>query len=86
MQARRISNLGAVLSVFGAAMLAPIIAARADGFYQGKTLEIIVSTGAGADSYNTLSRLVSRHIAPSAGQPGGRRAQYAGGRRHPRSQ
>jgi tripartite-type tricarboxylate transporter receptor subunit TctC len=62
MQARRIRNLGAALSIFSVATLAPSIAARADGFYQGKTLEIIVSTGVGTDSYDTLSRLVGRHI------------------------
>ena len=36
-------------------------AANAQGFYQGKTLEIVVF-GASGDSYDTLSRLVGRHI------------------------
>jgi len=36
-------------------------AANAQGFYQGKTLEIVVF-GAAGDSYDTLSRLVGRHI------------------------
>ena len=36
-------------------------AAHAQGFYQGKTLEIVVF-GAAGDSYDTLSRLVGRHI------------------------
>ena len=61
MRARLIGFLGAALGV-GATLLTPGIAARADGFYQGKTLEIIVSTGVGTDSYDTLSRLVGRHI------------------------
>lgn len=36
-------------------------AAHAQGFYQGKTLEIVVF-GAAGDSYDTLSRLVGRHV------------------------
>jgi tripartite-type tricarboxylate transporter receptor subunit TctC len=36
-------------------------AANAQGFYQGKTLEIVVF-GASGDSYDVLSRLVGRHI------------------------
>src|SRR5580692_11016329 len=61
MRAGLISFLSAALGI-GAALLTSGIAARADGFYQGKTLEIIVSTGVGTDSYDTLSRLVGRHI------------------------
>ena len=45
-----------------AAFLASSSAALAGDFYQGKTLEIIVSSGVGADSYDTLTRLVARHI------------------------
>lgn len=36
-------------------------ATHAQGFYQGKTLDIVVF-GAAGDSYDTLSRLVGRHI------------------------
>jgi tripartite-type tricarboxylate transporter receptor subunit TctC len=44
--------------------------AQADDFYRGKTLEIIVSSSVGADSYDALSRLVARHIgAHLAGEP-----------------
>jgi tripartite-type tricarboxylate transporter receptor subunit TctC len=44
--------------------------ARADDFFRGKTLEIIVSSSVGADSYDALSRLVARHIgAHLAGAP-----------------
>jgi tripartite-type tricarboxylate transporter receptor subunit TctC len=43
---------------------------QADDFYRGKTLEIIVSSSVGADSYDALSRLVARHIgAHLAGDP-----------------
>ena len=45
-----------------AAVLASSVTALAEDFYQGKTLEIIVSSGVGADSYDTLTRLVGRHI------------------------
>lgn len=58
---------------FAAALLAIALAsvpARADDFYRGKTLEIIVSSSVGADSYDALSRLVGRHIgAHLAGDP-----------------
>jgi tripartite-type tricarboxylate transporter receptor subunit TctC len=60
MPIRCIRGLGTTLTV-GAALLAPSGAARADGFYQGKSLEIIVASGVG-DSYDALSRLVGRHI------------------------
>jgi len=43
------------------ALALPAPAANAQGFYQGKTLEIVVF-GAAGDSYDTLSRLVGRHI------------------------
>lgn len=58
---------------FPAALIAAALTsapARADDFYRGKTLEIIVSSGVGADSYDALSRLVARHIgAHLAGGP-----------------
>jgi tripartite-type tricarboxylate transporter receptor subunit TctC len=47
------------LAALAVASAAP--AAHAQGFYQGKTLEIVVF-GAAGDSYDTLSRLVGRHI------------------------
>jgi len=61
-------RFSAALLVIAAALAAPI--ASADDFYHGKTLEIIVSSSAGADSYDALSRLVARHIgAHLAGDP-----------------
>jgi tripartite-type tricarboxylate transporter receptor subunit TctC len=62
MQVRRIGAVGGALATIGAALLAPPPPAAAEDFYSGKTLEIIVSSGVGADSYDTLSRLVARHI------------------------
>jgi tripartite-type tricarboxylate transporter receptor subunit TctC len=52
---------GAALAV-GAAPCMTVVRAAAAEFYAGKTLEIIVPSGAGADSYDSLSRLVARHI------------------------
>jgi tripartite-type tricarboxylate transporter receptor subunit TctC len=61
------------LTGFAAALFAIALTcapARADDFYHGKTLEIIVSSSVGADSYDALSRLVARHIgAHLAGDP-----------------
>lgn len=54
--------LAAALSVAGATFWTPTISAAAEEFYAGKTIEIIVPSGAGADSYDTLSRLVARHL------------------------
>ena len=45
---------GAILCALGAAAYA-----QPAGFYQGKTIEIIVSAGPG-DSYDTLSRMVGQ--------------------------
>jgi tripartite-type tricarboxylate transporter receptor subunit TctC len=57
-----------VIGVAGLALLAIAVglapSAAAEEFYRGKTLEIIVSSGVGADSYDALSRLVARHIGP----------------------
>ncbi len=61
MPVRRITGLGAALAI-GVALVAPCPRAVAADFYQGKTLEIIASSGAGTDTYDTLSRLVGRHI------------------------
>src|SRR5580704_19246069 len=61
MPIRCIKGLGAAALTVGAALLAFCCAALADGFYQGKSLEIIVASGVG-DSYDVLSRLVGRHI------------------------
>lgn len=55
-----IGSFSVALAAFAAAALQP--GAAASDFYSGKTLQIIVSSGAGADSYDSLSRLVSRHI------------------------
>jgi len=63
----RIGIFAAALAACSAA--APLPAA-AGGFYAGKTLQIIVSSDVGADSYDALSRLVGRHIgAHLAGNP-----------------
>jgi tripartite-type tricarboxylate transporter receptor subunit TctC len=59
---RLIRSVGAALTVLGVATLASGARAVAADFYQGKTLQIIVSSGVGADTYDTLSRLVGRHI------------------------
>jgi len=56
-----IEIIGAALLALGAALAPP--SAGAEEFYRGKTLEIIVSSSVGADSYDALSRLVARHIA-----------------------
>jgi tripartite-type tricarboxylate transporter receptor subunit TctC len=62
------ANIGATLLAIAAALAAP--SAAAEDFYRGKTLEMIVSSGVGADSYDALSRLVARHIgAHLAGDP-----------------
>lgn len=53
-----IGSFGAALS----ALAALLAGAAGPGFYSGKTLQIIVSSGAGADSYDSLSRLIGRHI------------------------
>jgi tripartite-type tricarboxylate transporter receptor subunit TctC len=61
-------RFSAALLAITAALAAP--SASADDFYRGKTLEIIVSSSVGADSYDALSRLVARHIgAHLAGDP-----------------
>src|ERR1700720_2120426 len=61
MQARLIRSLGAALTVIAVTVLAPSSPTVAEGFYQGKRLEIIVASGVG-ESYDTLSRLIGRHI------------------------
>ena len=55
-----IRSLCAALTV-GSALLGPCAASQADGFYKGKTLDIVVASGVGS-SYDLLSRLVARHI------------------------
>jgi tripartite-type tricarboxylate transporter receptor subunit TctC len=61
MRVRLIGRREAAL-ILGVTILAPQFAVGAADFYQGKTLQIIVSSGVGTDTYDTLSRLVSRHI------------------------
>jgi tripartite-type tricarboxylate transporter receptor subunit TctC len=51
----------ACLILVGALAALPPSAAAAEAFYQGKVLELVVSSGVGGGS-DTLSRLVSRHI------------------------
>lgn len=55
-------RISTALAVLGITLLAPGFSAGAEDFYHGKTLQIIVSAGPG-DSYDTLSRLVGRHIS-----------------------
>jgi tripartite-type tricarboxylate transporter receptor subunit TctC len=64
----RSGPIGFAAALFAIALTsAPTLA---DDFYRGKTLEIIVSSSVGADSYDALSRLVARHIgAHLAGDP-----------------
>jgi tripartite-type tricarboxylate transporter receptor subunit TctC len=52
---------GVVVALFGLAFSMSGIPAFAQGFYQGKTLEIIVSANV-SDSYDILGRLLGRHI------------------------
>jgi tripartite-type tricarboxylate transporter receptor subunit TctC len=61
MRVSLIRFLGALIAI-GVTVWAPGFAAAAEDFYQGKTLQIIVSSGVG-DSYDTLSRLIGRHMA-----------------------
>jgi tripartite-type tricarboxylate transporter receptor subunit TctC len=61
MRSRLAAGAFAAIVLVGVAASAPSLGA-ADDFYAGKTLRIIVSSGVGADSYDTLSRLVARHI------------------------
>jgi tripartite-type tricarboxylate transporter receptor subunit TctC len=58
----RITGILCAALALCATPLASSVMARADDFYRGKTLEIVVSTGVGADSYDTLTRLVARHF------------------------
>src|SRR5579862_2543205 len=62
MRVRRCRNLGAALGAVAAVLLTAGAATAAENFYQGKTVEIITSSGVGVDSYDTLSRLLARHI------------------------
>ena len=57
-------TLGVVLAVVGGILSPQGNTAAAAEFCAGKTLEIIVPSGAGADSYDSLSRLIARHIGP----------------------
>jgi tripartite-type tricarboxylate transporter receptor subunit TctC len=62
MRVRLVGSLGAALTLIGVMTVPPEVGAATADFYQGKTLEIITSSGVGTDSYDTLSRLVARHI------------------------
>jgi tripartite-type tricarboxylate transporter receptor subunit TctC len=57
-----ITGISIAALAVGAALSASNLAAHADDFYRGKTLEVVVSSGVGADSYDSLTRLVARHI------------------------
>jgi tripartite-type tricarboxylate transporter receptor subunit TctC len=53
---------GSALTAIGIALSALCLPAAAEDFYAGKTLEIIVPSGVGGDSYDTLSRMVAHYI------------------------
>jgi tripartite-type tricarboxylate transporter receptor subunit TctC len=48
--------------VIGVALSALCFPAAAEDFYAGKTLEIIVPSGVGGDSYDTLGRMVAHYL------------------------
>lgn len=60
-------RLGIGLAAIGATLSPQGNLAAAAEFYTGKTLEIIAPSGAGVDSYDSLSRLVARHIGQHLG-------------------
>lgn len=63
MRVQSIVNAGAALVLSGLALASAATApAAAEDFYAGKTIQIIVSSGVGGDSYDSLSRLVARHM------------------------
>jgi tripartite-type tricarboxylate transporter receptor subunit TctC len=62
MSARPARRSAVAWAVAAVALTGPAAPAHSTGFYEGKTLEIIVSAGVGADSYDSLSRMVARHI------------------------
>jgi tripartite-type tricarboxylate transporter receptor subunit TctC len=62
MHIRRTRRLCSALAMIGAALSALCLPAAAENFYAGKTLEIIVPSGVGGDSYDTLSRMVAHYI------------------------
>jgi tripartite-type tricarboxylate transporter receptor subunit TctC len=63
MQILRSAKPGASLSLLlVAAVLAPVPAAAQADFYKGKTVELIISTGAGG-GLDTNGRIVARHLA-----------------------
>ena len=53
-------------------------------YYQGKTINFIVGSGAGT-AYDIYARLLANHIGKHIpGNPNGGHAEYAGGGRHRR--
>jgi tripartite-type tricarboxylate transporter receptor subunit TctC len=62
MRIRHTRRLCIALAAIGVALPALCIPAAAEDFYAGKTLEIIVPSGVGGDSYDSLSRLVARYV------------------------
>jgi tripartite-type tricarboxylate transporter receptor subunit TctC len=61
-QIRSTRRLCTTLAVIGVALSALCLPAAAADFYAGKTLEIIVPSGVGGDSYDTLSRMVAHYL------------------------
>jgi tripartite-type tricarboxylate transporter receptor subunit TctC len=61
MRVRLIGSLAAAIAVIGVALSTLPTPAVAEDFYRGKTLDIIVASGVGG-SYDSLSRLIARHI------------------------
>lgn len=62
MRIRCTKCLCGALAVIGAALSVLCVPAAAEDFYAGKTVEIIVPSGVGGDSYDTLSRMVERYM------------------------
>src|SRR3954466_9755956 len=59
---RSARSSAALILLLAAGVLAPITAAAQTDFYKGKTVELIISTGAGG-GLDTNGRIVARHLA-----------------------
>ncbi len=61
MRVRLIGRLAAAIAAIGVALSTPATRTVAKDFYRGKTLDIVVASGVGG-SYDSMSRLIARHI------------------------